>query len=71
MGGEQLAAFSLHPKLRGRNTGYWVSDLPSSSCPESSSAVAYVFHLYFFGVRVLACDASGAGAGVRPFALLV
>ena len=69
MGGEQLAAFSLHPELRGQNMWYWVSDLPSSSCPWSSSDFAFV-HVGVDGVRSDACSASSAD-GVRPFALLV
>ena len=77
MGGEQLAAFSLHPELRGQNMWYWVSDLPSSSCPWSSSHFAGVYD-NADGVRAVADFASGANArhaslahGVRPFALLV
>ena len=72
MGGEQLAAFSLHPELRGQNMWYWVSDLPSSSCPYpwSSSAFANV-HDRDCVARAPAYDASAAYVGVRPFALLV
>ena len=70
MGGEQLAAFSLHPKLRGQNMWYWVSDLPSSSWPWSSSAFAVVGG-GADGVYARAYGASRAGVGVRPFALLV
>ena len=70
MGGEQLAAFSLHPELRGQNMWYWVSDLPSSSCPWSSSNFANVY-VYDDGVTANALDASVAHGGVRPFALLV
>ena len=72
MGGEQLAAFSLHPELRGQNMLYWVSDLPSSSWPWSWSSS------YFADVRdsddgvgAYAYYASYADGGVRPFALLV
>ena len=70
MGGEQLAAFSLHPKLRGQNMWYWVSDLPSSSWPWSSSTFACV-RASGDGVDAVAGSASLAGGGVRPFALLV
>ena len=70
MGGEQLAAFSLHPELRGQNMWYWVSDLPSSSRPWSSSDFAYV-GVSGGGVHADACAASYARVGVRPFALLV
>ena len=70
MGGEQLAAFSLHPELRGQNMWYWVSDLPSSSCPRSSSHFAVVLG-DGDGVNAYAYDASVAHGGVRPFALLV
>ena len=77
MGGEQLAAFSLHPELRGQNMWYWVSDVYSGS----SSDFAIVYD-YDDGVlaRVLgdgvgfyadARGASRANGGVRPFALLV
>lgn len=66
MGGEQLAAFSLHPELRGQNMWYWVSDLPSSSW--SSSSFARVSGAG--GIYASAYDASVAH-GVRPFALLV
>ena len=69
MGGEQLAAFSLHPELRGQNMWYWVSDLPSSSCPWSSSDFAIVGD-NGGGVDAFAYAASHAD-GVRPFALLV
>ena len=69
MGGEQLAAFSLHPELRGQNMWYWVSDLPSS-CPWSSSDFAVVVG-NVDGVFALARGASCAYGGVRPFALLV
>ena len=70
MGGEQLAAFSLHPELRGQNMWYWVSDLPSSSPPWSSSNFARVRDLGD-GVAAFANYASRADVGVRPFALLV
>ena len=70
MGGEQLAAFSLHPELRGQNMWYWVSDLPSSSCPWSSPGFAYVLD-YAAGVAAGASNAPYADVGVRPFALLV
>ena len=70
MGGEQLAAFSLHPELRGQNMWYWVSDLPSSSWPWSSSTFADVFD-DDGGVNAYANAASRANDGVRPFALLV
>ena len=70
MGGEQLAAFSLHPELRGQNMWYWVSDLPSSSRPWSSSDFAYVYGLDL-GVHARAFAAPNAYPGVRPFALLV
>ena len=74
MGGEQLAAFSLHPELRGQNMWYWVSDLASSSssCPWTWSS-SYFAHVggHVDGVRALANHASNAGVGVRPFALLV
>ena len=70
MGGEQLAAFSLHPELRGQNMWYWVSDLPSSSCPWSSSDFAGVGGRGD-GVHADAAGASLAHVGVRPFALLV
>jgi len=70
MGGEQLAAFSLHPELRGQNMWYWVSDLPSSSCPGSSSRFAIVLD-NGDGVYAAANLASDANGGVRPFALLV
>ena len=70
MGGEQLAAFSLHPELRGQNMWYWVSDLPSSSCTWSSSGFALVYVLDD-GVDAGANRASYAAVGVRPFALLV
>ena len=70
MGGEQLAAFSLHPELRGQNMWYWVSDLPSSSRPWSSSDFAFV-HGGGGGAHADAYYASLAGVGVRPFALLV
>ena len=66
MGGEQLAAFSLHPELRGQNMWYWVSDLASGS----PSAFASVYD-YDGGVRADARYASCARVGVRPFALLV
>ena len=73
MGGEQLAAFSLHPELRGQNMWYWVSDLPSFSWPLSSwssSAFAFVDD-DVDGVGANAGHASYASNGVRPFALLV
>ena len=70
MGGEQLAAFSLHPELRGRNMYYWVSDLPSSSSSWSSSSFATVDDIGF-GVYAYVNRASRAFVGVRPFALLV
>ncbi len=66
MGGEQLAAFSLHPELRGQNMWYWVSDVDSGS----SSDFADVF-VRGVGVRAGAYGASDAAVGVRPFALLV
>ena len=66
MGGEQLAAFSLHPELRGQNMWYWVSDLASGS----SSNFAYV-NGCGVGVDAYASRASYAYVGVRPFALLV
>ena len=69
MGGEQLAAFSLHPELRGQNMWYWVSDLPSSSSGWSSSHFAVVGD-HGDGVFAAARCASLA-YGVRPFALLV
>ena len=69
MGGAQLAAFSLHPELKGQYMWYWVSDLPSSSCSWSSSAFARV--LVSGVVHAGAFSASRAYAGVRPFALLV
>ena len=72
MGGEQLAAFSLHPELRGQNMWYWVSDLPSSSCPWSSSSSAFANVTGLDGgVNADAYLASFAYGGVRPFALLV
>ena len=49
---------------------YWVSDLPSSSCPWSSSDFAFV-NGYDDGVGAHAYGASHAVDGVRPFALLV
>ena len=66
MGGNQLAAFSLHPELRGHNRRYWVSD----SCSWSSSAFAIVID-FGGGVHAIARYASSARVGVRPFALLV
>ena len=72
MGGEQLAAFSLHPEVGGQDMWYWVSDLPSSSGPShwSSSGFADVYD-YGDGVLADAYAASDANGGVRPFALLV
>ena len=70
MGGEQLAAFSLHPELGGQNMWYWVSDLSSSFCSWSSSYFAFVYGLVG-GVYAYAGGASRANVGVRPFALLV
>ena len=49
---------------------YWVSDLPSSSCPWSSSDFANVGD-GGVGVDADAYDASDAHVGVRPFVLLV
>ena len=49
---------------------YWVSDLPSSSRPWSSSNFARVYD-FGDGVFAGACAASYADGGVRPFALLV
>ena len=66
MGGNQLAAFSLHPELRGHNRRYWVSN----SCSWSSSGFASVGD-DDGGVDACASDASDAFVGVRPFALLV
>ena len=73
MGGEQLAAFSLHPELRGQNMWYWVSDLPSFSWPLSSWSSSYFAYVHdnVVGVHASADRASGALVGVRPFALLV
>ena len=72
MGGEQLAAFSLHPELRRQNMWYWVSDLPSSSCPYSwSSSLFAIVRDDDGGVDAGAYHASNAYGGVRPFALLV
>ncbi len=66
MGGEQLAAFSLHPELRGQNMWYWVSDVDSGS--SSNFALVVVDG---DGVVAVAYGASIAVDGVRPFALLV
>ena len=69
LGGTQLAAFRLAPDLRGSSMPYWLSDMPSSSCPWSSK--------YFAAVRCrhnsIAARAVGASRarGVRPFALLM
>ena len=76
MGGEQLAAFSLHPELRGQNMWYWVSDLYSSSCTWPSSDFAlvsdYDYHVgHGVGVVYALANDAAANGGVRPFALLV
>ena len=69
LGGTQLAAFRLNQRLQGGNMSYWLSDVPSSSCPWSSK--------YFAAVRgghnSIAARVTGASRerGVRPFALLV
>ena len=65
LGGVQLAAFRLHQELQGNGLWYWVSDvLSKSSSP-------FTFVLVNGGVGAVANDASYAGGGVRPFALLL
>ena len=66
MGGEQLAAFSLHPELRGQNMWYWVSDVDSGSSSDFADVSGADV-----GVDADAYGASDARDGVRPFALLV
>lgn len=74
MGVVPLAAFSLYPDLRGKNMGYWVSDLPSSSLRSSSSCFTALSGStdddYADGVHAT-YFVSKQGSGVRPFALLV
>ena len=66
MGGEQFAAFSLHPELRGQNMWwYWVSDVYSGF----SSGFAIVADSS--GAAADSSRAFYASGGVRPFALLV
>ena len=69
LGGTQLAAFRLNQRLQGGNMSYWLSDVPSSSCPWSSKYFATVRG----GHNSIAARVTGASRerGVRPFALLV
>lgn len=68
LGGAQFAAFSLNPDLRGSGMSYWVSDLPSSSCPWSLSGFAQVRDYHGVGAGIFSAS---RGNFVRPFALLV
>ena len=67
LGGVQLAAFHLRPDLQGKGLWYWLSDVTSPSCLN----FANVYGCGGDGVYSGFHNASYAGGGVRPFALLV
>ena len=82
LGGVQLAAFRLHPDLRGKDM-WWVSDLPSSYAPSRydileafSNPGRFMWNQnrkkIFAGIGDGQWpNASNKNCGVRPFALLV
>ncbi len=86
LGGVQLAAFRLHPDLKGKDMWYRASDLPSSRT-SSNSPMAIAFEAISNPGRFMwnqnrkkifasigdgqLPNASNTGGGVRPFALLV
>ena len=61
--GVQLAAFSLHPDLKGKGMCYWVSDVHGRSFANVDGRCN--------GVQVCTDLSANVPCGVRPFAMLV